>query len=209
MEVLKIKSGDLIEKIERFLKEGKVLVFPTDTVYGILADATNEKALKKILKIKKRKFGKAIPIFVSDLKLAKKIAEISAKEEKFLKKIWPGKVTVILKRKNVLPGVLFSKEKTIGLRIPKYPLLNKILKRTKLPLTGTSANISGFPASTKLKEVLSQFKNKEFQPDVIVDAGNLKPSKPSTVVDISKKKFFLIREGQMPKEKLKKIYLSL
>jgi len=210
-EVLKIKSRGLSEKIQKFLKEGKVLVFPTDTVYGILSDATNKSAVKKILKIKKRKRDKAIPVFIFDLKLAKKIAEISSREEKFLKKIWPGKVTVVLKgSKNCnLPQILFSKEKTIGLRIPKYSLLNKILERTKLPLTGTSANISGFSASTNLKEVLSQFKGKRFQPDVVVDAGNLKPSKPSTVIDISKKKFFLIREGQVPKEKLKKIYLNL
>lgn len=209
MEVLKIKSRGLIEKIEKFLKKGKVLIFPTDTVYGMLADATSEIAVKRVLKIKKRKKGKPIPIFVPDLKLAKKIAKISAEDEKFLKKVWPGKVTIILERKNNLPKVLFEKEKTIGLRIPEYPLLNQVLKRTKLPLTSTSANISGLFASFKLKEVLSQFKNKKFQPDVVIDAGNLKSSKPSTVIDISKKELFLIRKGQIPKKKLENLYHSL
>ena len=209
MEVFKIKSKGLIKKIEKFLREEKVLIFPTDTVYGLLADATSQKAVRKVLKIKKRKSRKPVPIFVPDLKLAKKIAKISAREEKFLKKVWPGEVTVIFKRKNNLPKILFDKEKTIGLRIPKYPLLNRILKRTKLPLTGTSANISGISGSTKLKEVLNQFKNKKFQPDVVIDVGNLKPSKPSTVVDISKKKLSLVRKGQIPKKKLENLYRSL
>ena len=187
MEFLKIKSKGLIEKIERFLKDGKILVFPTDTIYGLLADAANKESVKKVLKIKRRKKEKPIPVFVSDLNLAKKIAEISTKEEKFLKEVWPGKITVVLKRHKDcnLPEILFGNQKTIGLRIPKYPLLNKVLKKIKLPLTGTSANISGVPGSVKLKDVLNQFKDKEFQPDVVIDAGNLKTSKHSTVIDLT------------------------
>jgi len=209
MKILKVRSENLIKKVSEFLKEGKVLISPTDTVYGLLADATNEKAVKKIFKIKKRKRNKPIPIFVSDLKEAKKIAYISLKEEKFLKKVWPGKVTVILKRKNNLPRFLFSREETIGLRIPKYHLLNKVLKKTKLPLTGTSANISGLSHSTKLKDIISQFKEEKFQPDVVIDGGDLKSSRPSTVVSLSKGKFILVREGEISKKKLEKIYNNL
>ncbi len=209
MKILKVRSENLIKKVSEFLKEGKVLISPTDTVYGLLADATNEKAVKKIFKIKKRKRNKPIPIFVSDLKEAKKIAYISLKEEKFLKKVWPGKVTVILKRKNNLPRFLFSGEETIGLRIPKYHLLNKVLKKTKLPLTGTSANISGLSHSTKLKDIISQFKEEKFQPDIVIDGGDLKSSRPSTVVSLSKGKFILVREGEISKKKLEKIYNNL
>lgn len=186
MEILKINHKGLIEKIEKFLKEGKVLIFPTDTVYGLLADATNQEAVEKVLKIKKRKKAKPIPIFVSDLKMAKKLAEISKREEEFLKKVWPGKVTVVLKRQKdcKLPKILFGNKNTIGLRIPKYLFLNQVLKRTRLPAVATSANISGLSASTKIKQVLKQFKNQKYQPEIIIDAGNLRPSKPSTVVDI-------------------------
>lgn len=212
MEILKINHKDLIEKVEKFLKEGKVLIFPTDTVYGLLTDATNREAVEKVLKIKKRKKGKPIPIFVADLKMAKDLAEISQKEEEFLKKVWPGKVTVVLKRQKdcKLPPILFgnkntllslravgwgcgSNKNTIGLRIPKYPLLNKLLKKTRIPLTASSANISGFPASTKIKQVLKQFKNQKYQPEVVIDAGNLKPAKPSTVVDLTGPRFKILR----------------
>lgn len=167
------------------IKQGEVVVCPTDTVYGLLADATNEKAVKKLLKIKKRRTQKPIPIFVKDLKTAKRLAQINKNQEKFLRKVWPGKVTIVLKRKNKLPKILFAERKTIGLRIPDYKIINQLLFIINHPLTGTSANISGKSPSTKIKEVISQFKNQKFQPDLIIDAGNLKPGKPSTVLDLT------------------------
>lgn len=194
MRTLKINSEGVIEKAAGLILKGKVLVSPTDTVYGLLADATNEKAIKKLLKIKKREKGKPIPIFIENIEMAKKLAEISKSQEKFLKKVWPGKVTVVFKRKNKLPKVLFAKEKTIGLRIPNYKLVNKILERLNRPLTGTSANISGLPPSTKIKNVIKQFQDKKFQPDLILNAGNLKPSKPSKVIDLTGSKPKILRK---------------
>lgn len=197
MRILKVNSKNfnkIIKDTINYIKQGKVVICPTDTVYGLLADATNEKAVRKLLKIKKRRTQKPIPIFVKDLKMAKKLAYINKNQEKFLKKVWPGKVTVVLRRRKdcKLPKILFGNKKTIGLRIPKYKIINQLLLIINLPLTGTSANISGKPASTKIKEVMKQFekqpptKNGGGQPDLIIDAGNLKPSRPSTVIDLTK-----------------------
>ena len=198
--------GETVEVI----KMGGVATVPTDTVYGLIADATNEKAVRKIFKIKKRSLKKPIPIFVKDLKMAKSLAIINKNQEKFLKKFWPGKVTVILKVKNKkFPKGSFSKDKKIGLRIPNYKLVNILLEKLNFPLTGTSANISGKPGSTKIREVLKQFENQFStrsgggQPDLILDAGNLKPSLPSTVIDLENLE--ILREGEIPKEKIFKI----
>jgi L-threonylcarbamoyladenylate synthase len=202
MEILKINSQNfkrVIEKVIKFIKEGKVIVFPTDTVYGLIANATDKKAVEKIFKIKKRKKGKEIPIFVKDLKMAKKLAKIEKSEEEFLKKVWPGKVTVILKKKN---------QGKIGLRIPKYRLVNLLLEKLKKPLTGTSANISGRPASTEIKKIIKQFENQKIKPDLIVDAGNLKPAKPSTVIDLTTQRPKIQRKGEISKRELLKL-LSL
>ncbi len=188
MPILKVDQRNLktIVKITvKSIKQGEVVVCPTDTVYGLLADATNEKAIKKLLEIKKRRIQKPIPIFVKDLKTAKRLAQINKNQEKFLRKVWPGKVTMVLKRKNKLPKILFAERKTIGLRIPKYKLVQDLFKKLNCPLTGTSANISGKPASNNIKEVVLQFKGKKYQPDFIVDAGNLKSGKPSTVLDLT------------------------
>jgi len=167
------------------IKEGKVIICPTDTIYGLICDATNMKAVRELLKIKRRPKDKPIPIFVKNLKMAKKLAKINKKQEKILRAVWPGKVTTVLKRKNGLPRVLFGKEKTIGLRIPDYRLINELFKKLNRPLVETSANISGRPTLTKIKEIIKQFKSQRYQPDLIIDAGNLFKSKPSVVLDLT------------------------
>ncbi|PIR72140.1 MAG: threonylcarbamoyl-AMP synthase [Candidatus Nealsonbacteria bacterium CG10_big_fil_rev_8_21_14_0_10_36_24] len=191
-----------IKEVIKIIKKGGVVVCPTDTVYGLITDATNKKAVEKIFKIKKRDKKKAIPIFVKDIKTAKNLAFINEKQEKFLRENWPGKITVILKRKVKcgLPEILFSKKKTIGLRIPNYKLIKKLLQKTNKPLTGTSANISRKPPSTKIKEVLKQFSAQggpvsdgKDQPDLIIDVGNLKKSRPSRVIDLTKNKQKILR----------------
>ena len=185
-----------INKIINILKKGGVVICPTDTVYGLIADATDEEVVKKIFKIKKRHKKKAIPIFVKDITTAKKLAFINKEQESFLKKIWPGKFTLVLKRKSNcgLPEILFGNRKTIALRIPDYKLVNDLLKKINRPLTGTSANISGKPASTKIEEILKQFKNQKIQPDLVINAGNLKKSKPSKIIDLTKNKPKILRK---------------
>ena len=175
----------IVKIVEQPIKQGKVVVCPTDTVYGLIADATNKKAVDRLFKIKKRPKTKSIPIFVKDLKMARELAKINKKQEKFLKSVWPGKVTVVLKRKKTKTKLYGVAKKTIALRIPKYELLISLAKQLNRPLTGTSANISGQPASTKIKEILQQFQDQKHQPDLIIDAGNLKPGKPSKVIDLT------------------------
>jgi len=214
MQIIKISQENL-EKIlkiaERVTKGGGVVICPTDTVYGLIADAKNGEVVKKVFKIKKRNFKKPIPIFVKDLKMAKNLAFIDKIQEKFLKKVWPGKVTVVLKaRYTKFPKGILSQDKKIGLRIPNYKLLNNLLKKLNFPLAETSANISGRPPSTKIKEVLKQFKCKNSQliyPDLILDAGNLKPSLPSTVVDLER--FKILREGEFSKRKILRILKTI
>lgn len=172
MEILKLN----LKRAVKAIREGKVVVCPTDTVYGLVCDVTNKKAVEKLFKIKKRSRRKPVPIFVKDIKMAKKLAQISPEQEEFLNKVWPGKVTVVLKSKN---------KGKIGLRIPNHNWLLSLAKQLKRPLTGTSANISGKPPSTKIREVLRQLKNQKYKPDLVIDAGNLKLSNPSRVIDLT------------------------
>jgi L-threonylcarbamoyladenylate synthase len=187
---------ETIKTIIRELKKGKVAVCPTDTVYGLIADASNKKAVNKIFRIKKRPLAKFLPLFVEDLKMAKEIAKIDRNQEKFLKKNWPGKTTIVLKRKRNGIGIkLYGLgERTVALRIPKYKLINDLLKEMKLPLIGTSANVSGRPASTKIKEVSKQFQGKRLRPDLIIDAGNLKAARPSIIIDLTGPKLKILRK---------------
>ncbi len=181
------------------LKNGGVVICPTDTVYGFLADAQNKKAVAKIYQIKKRPKFKPLSVFVKDLKMAKEIAAIDKRQEKVLRKFWPGKYTIILKRKSILweakpttdfvVGLASHKKlygldkNTVALRIPKHAFLQKILKKVNRPLAQTSVNISGKPPLYDISDIMKQFGASDI---LIVDGGNLKKSKPSKIIDISK-----------------------
>jgi len=188
------KSHQEILKITtRSIKKGEIIVCPTDTVYGLCSDALNKKAVKRIFTIKKRPKGKPLPIFVKDIKMARKFAKIDKNQEKFLKN---PKITLVLEIRNKknFPKGIVSQDNKIGIRAPNYNFLNVLLKKLNLPLAETSANISGKPASTKIKEVLKQFKNQKHQPDLIIDAGNLKKAKPSKVIDLTGSKPRILRK---------------
>jgi len=187
MQILKITEKNFKEVLKiavKSIKEGKVLICPTDTVYIPVADATNKQAVRKVFLIKKRPFKNPIPIFVKDIKMAKKIAKIDKKQGKFLERVWPGKVTVVLKRRKTKIKLYGVDKKTIALRIPNFKLVKFLLLKINRPLVGTSANISSYPPSGNIKEVLKQLKNKKHQPYLAINAGIL-PGKPSQVIDLT------------------------
>lgn len=171
MEIIK---PDL-KKAVRAIKKGMILACPTDTVYGLICGAGNKKAVRRIFLIKKRSKNKPLPIFVSNLAAAKILAKINKNQEKFLKKVWPGKTTVVLGAK---------KGGTIGLRVPKSKFIIDLIKRTG-PLAETSANISGQPPAKSVEDILRQFEDRKRQPDLIIDGGKLKSLKPSKVIDLT------------------------
>lgn len=211
MKILRISSENIresekfIEEAVEAIKAGKVLVCPTDTVYGLVADAINTEAVKKVFKIKKRPKEKPMPIMIGDLEWAKKLAFIDRRTEMILSKIWPGAVTVVLQQKYKLPESITAGKKTIALRIPDYKIVHYLLQKAGRPLTATSANISGQPPSRKIKDVLKQFQGKDHRPDLVLDAGDLTCSEPSTILDLSGIEPKISRVGPVSKEELLKI----
>jgi len=192
---LKSGSRDLAAKAGEFLKRGQVVVAPTDTLYGLLADATNSKAVKRVFEIKHRNKNKPISIFVDSIESAKKLVKIDKNQEKFLNEVWPGKITVILKAKerSGLVKELFGNQKDIGVRIPDHKVIRAILAEYKKPLTGTSANISDVGGSTRISEIMDQFEGQETKPDLIIDGGNLRESAGSIIIDLTGKKPEVLR----------------
>lgn len=182
-----------INEIITALKNGAVLVCPTDTVYGFLADATNKKAVDKIYKIKKRPKSKPLPVFVRDFKMAKELAEINEKQTKTIKAKWPGKYTFVLKVKSLKSEVKIYgiNKNTIALRIPKYKFLNSLLKEINRPLVQTSVNISGQPSLNKIGDIINQLNKQDV---LIIDGGNLKKSNPSKIIDLTNKAIKIIRK---------------
>jgi len=183
MKITKIKidleklGKTIIQKAVEVIKSGKVIIAPTDTVYGLITDAKNEDAVRKIFEIKNRVFTKPIGVFVGDIQMAKKYVKIKKEQENLLQ----STDTFILPIKKKLP---FQKN-TLGIRIPKSDLILAIIRVLNFPLAQTSANISGGFSTNNIKEIIKIFKNQKIQPDLILDAGILPERKASKVIDLT------------------------
>jgi len=204
LNIQKENIRNIIDKTITCLRGGGVIIIPTDTVYGLSCDAKNTAAIKKIFTIKARPEQKSLPIFISSFAMLDDVAYV--KDERvlnFLKKIWPGALTAILPARGWMPLDVRGRELTIGVRMPDYHLALDIIKEFDGPITGTSANLSGYSASGKIDEVLSQFKHMPFKPDLVLDAGDLPESEPSTVVDCTSWPPKILRAGAISENEIK------
>ncbi len=193
-------------EVIEILRRGGVAIVPTDTVYGLAADATNVGAVKKVFAIKKRAHLKALPVFVADIVAASHAALIPTKVIGLLKELWPGQTTVVFRKRELIPDVVSGGGKTVGLRVPDYPFLNLLLERYPHPLTATSANLSGMESADSADEVRKVFKSALYIPDLVVDAGALPSSPASTVLDLTDPENpRILRMGAITKEKLDEI----
>jgi len=176
------------------LRRGEVIAMPTDTVYGLIAVA-NKKAQKKIVAIKQSPRDKKILLLVNSIASAKKIAHISARHEKFLRLVWPGPVTAILKSRKNIPGFEGS---TLAVRIPKSRLLQTIMRSVRHPLTATSANLSGEQTPHSYRDVIDHFSRAKNAPDaVFVSRAKNRRVLPSTLIACTGVRPRIIRGGAM------------
>jgi L-threonylcarbamoyladenylate synthase len=194
-----VKSDDsAVEKAVSMLKNGGLVIYPTETVYGIGVDATNNKAVNKLVEYKKRPFGKPFSIAVSDEIMAEKYAVINETARKLYKNFLPGPVTVISTGKHGLAAGVESEKGTIGIRIPDYELVREMVKKLGIPITATSANASYKKRPYKIEDILDNISDKQKGLiDLIIDAGELAHNEPSTVIDTTLDDVVVLRQGDV------------
>lgn len=180
-----------IERALVVLKNGGIVAFPTDTVYGLGALAFDNSAIESIYTAKDRPVEKAIPILIGDLGDLEKIADdIPGMVVRFAAQFWPGPLTCIVPKKPILPPAI-SATHTVAVRIPDHPDAHSLL-HTVGPMAVTSANISGQPSPSTSQEVYDQLKGRI---PLILDGGKTKGGTPSTLVDCTGKNPIILREG--------------
>lgn len=207
MEIIKFNlSGKLdsriIEIAAGVIQRGGCLVYPTDTVYGLGVNALREYSIERLFKIKKRPETKPIPIIVRNIEMAKKLAYINKNQEEILESVWPGQVTVILEKRQIIPDILTAGKRTVGLRIADCEFTKLLMQNLEEPITATSANLSGEPPLISSVDVIRIFNKAYPRPDLILDAGDLPPSPPSTVLDLTGQKPKITRLGPISKKNL-------
>lgn len=181
----------------KILQNGGLLVAPSDTVYGLVCDATNTDAVKKLIAVKNRPYGKPISVFTDGLGMIESLVRVGD-HESLLKTLLPGPFTVILPSKQKVCPLLESEKKTLGVRLPSYEWIQNLVHAYGKPLTATSANISGRSPHYEphgFMDELSDEKRKLI--DAVVDAGKLPRNKPSTIVDLTGSSLKLLRHGDV------------
>ena len=184
-----------IRKSVEIIENGGVIIFPTDTVYGIGCNPYDANAVKKIYEIKSREKIKSLPVLASSIQIVKQISIIDEFTEKIIKKYWPGPLTLILKLKDKNLKESLNLEDKIAVRIPNSVCTLKLLNKCNL-LVGTSANVSGDSSFTDPQECMKNVKNY----DVFVDGGTITSKGESTIIEIENEKIRIIREGALKKE---------
>jgi L-threonylcarbamoyladenylate synthase len=206
MQTLKIDlAADYMPVLERavsVIRRGGTAIFPTDTLYGLGCNALDATAVGKVFDIKHRSYVKALPMLVRDLSWARELAYIAPEYEHLIEQFWPGKVTFVLPRRPIVPAVMCGGGQTVGIRAPDYPFLQTLLRHLGYPLSGTSANRSGTEPTHDAAQIVTDFSQTAPQPDVVMDAGLLPDSLPSTVVDLSGRQPRILRQGAVRADKI-------
>ncbi len=184
------------------LKSGGLVVYPSDTVYGALVDANNYQAVNKLIEFKLRPAGKPISVFIRDLSMAKTLVQVNQSNYQLLKKILPGPFTVILKSKHHVCPLLEAENGSLGIRLPAYLPINRLLNEYRQPVTATSANLSGDRPHYSVYSLLNSLTRKKTALiDLVIDAGKLPRNKPSTVIDLTGGALKIIRRGDIQLDK--------
>lgn len=195
----------VVGKVKTVIQKNGSFVYPTDTVYGLGVNALQDKSIELLFRIKQRPETKPIPVMVKDIEMAKKLAFIDEKTEKILRAVWPGPVTVILEKREIVPDILTAGKGTIGLRISGCQFIQNLVSELNMPITATSANLSGGSSFSSSAEVIKIFRDVNPRPDLILDAGELPEKLPSTILDLTGSHPKILRVGPVSKDELLKI----
>lgn len=185
------------ERIISELKNGNLVIMPTDTVYGIIADATKEETIKKVFNAKERSFNKPLLVLVSDKNMLENlVSEISPKAEEIISKYWPGPLTILFPKKDEVSDILTASSPYIAIRMPNDKRLLNIIRKVNKPLISTSANITSKETITEVSQIEEKMKEKI---SYILDGGVVK-NEASTIIKIENDKIEIVRAGFLADE---------
>ncbi|MDE2021843.1 MAG: threonylcarbamoyl-AMP synthase, partial [Patescibacteria group bacterium] len=178
-------AEEAVKKAVSVLRRGGMVLYPTDTLYGLGVDAFSDFAVAKIYACKGRSEDKPIHAIVESAEAAAKIGDMNTAAQKLAREFWPGALTLILRYTGSAHEGITRHMKTIGLRVPDHPFCLALAREFKKPYTTTSANRSGMASEHTVDKIVSQLEDAAGYIDLVIDSGELAESLPSTVVDLS------------------------
>ena len=198
----KIDEKELNEVIQ-ILKNNGVIIFPTETVYGIGANALDEEAVKKIYIAKGRASDNPLIAHIANLEMLKKLVmEVGKVEEKLIEKFWPGPLTIVFKKKTVVPDVITGGLDTVAIRMPSDIIAHKLIEYSNCPIAAPSANISGKPSGTQVEDVIGELDGKV---EYVIDGGKVDIGVESTVIRVIDGVVHILRPGKVTPEDIENL----
>ena len=201
------KDLNKIKEAAMCIKEGNIVLFPTETVYGIGANALDENAVNKIFEAKGRASDNPLIVHISSIDmlndLVKEVGEI---EQRLMDNFWPGPLTIIFDRKECVPNVVTAGLDTVGIRMPSNEIARKLIEFAEVPIAAPSANISGKPSGTKIEDIIDELDGKV---DYILDSGIVDIGVESTVVRVINKQVHILRPGKITVEDMKALGIEV
>jgi len=202
-EVIKEENPVSSEKAASILNRGGIIIYPTETLYGIGTDAMNQEAVRRVFAIKGREEDKPVPILIRDRYMFDEFAEIPELGNLLIDRFLPGPLTLVLKKKKDFPGIITAESEKVAMRISGHPFVKRLFESLSGPITSTSANLSGMGNVYDFKSVFETFNGKV---ELIVDSGTLQRSKGSTIVDLTVTPPSILREGDISRELLEEFF---
>ena len=200
------KSLDLRKQVEMgvsILRQGGLVAFPTDTVYGLGAGVNIPQAVERVYRVKERPLNMALPLLLADISQISEVAEpVPPIAWLLAKKFLPGALTMVLPKSKSVPDTITAGGKTVAIRIPAHPVPVTLVRGLGMPIVGTSANLSGKPNSLTAYEVYSQFGDRV---DLVIDGGRYRGGRESTVIDITGEVPVILREGAILERELRQV----
>ena len=189
-----------IEEAARIIQNGGLVAVPTETVYGLAGDGLNGQAVSDIYEVKGRPSVKPLSLMVPDESAMERYClDVPAQAHALAGRFWPGPLTIVLRAKGDIPGIVLAGGETVGLRCPDHPLTLALLRECGLPLAAPSANPSGEPSPKTAEQVLAYFDGRI---DAVIDGGPCGIGRESTLIDLTKTPYRVLREGALPGEEI-------
>ena len=196
-----------ISRAAKIIRAGGVVLFPAKCLYGLAADAMNSEAVERVFQIKQRPRTNPLLVLIRDIHdLDGLVKSVPESARVLMDRFWPGDVTIVFHASDKLSTALTAGTGKIGIRMPQHPIAKALVKRAGVPITGTSANISGMEGCSSISMIDSKVLG---QVDMVLNAGFLRGGKGSTVVDVTEKPLKILREGQILEYKILKIISGL
>jgi len=198
-----MKNAGTIRQAAEIIRQGGIVAFPTETVYGLGADAHNPLAVARVFEVKRRPFFDPLIVHIaSPAHLKKLVKDIPSSARKLTEKLWPGPLTVVLFKEEHIPDIVTAGLPTVALRMPSHPMALSLIKESKCPIAAPSANPFGYLSPTTAEHVRGQLAD---QVDLILDGGPCPVGVESTIVSFSENKPRLLRPGGVSLEEIESI----